>query len=1035
MPEGSPPPEELIARDALFHELTGAFGHEDHGSLVVVAGPAGIGKSTLVRAAAAWAEREGIRVGWGVSGEFEGAPPMWPWHDAIRSLGGAPLEGSSAESNIDLDIANDRATVFGHITRWLAAASEAGPLVVVIEDIHSADPTSLELLAYLDKRPVPPGVTIVATTRLGNETIDALRSPRLVVPRFTPEDVRALAERMGHPVEGAAADDLARRTGGNPLFVRRLLEHIASGAPATPLPADIVALLRAQLDAMDKESQTILEALSVVGTTTTPLLATIADSADIGGRLRGDLAGFVGLDQDLVVFRHAMLREVIYDDLGTERRFELHGRAADALRDAGVGPTAVAHHLAHAAATRRTSEAAEAALAAARIERSTGALFSAAEHISLAISILREGGDELWLATARVEEAAVLGRIGRVADAEQRLQAVVAEHPILPPSLRRQLVREYVRLRWREEPNPSVLDARSLVEVTDVLIDPALGATDAAVHAIAMVGAAEIRGIERGDLEHAERAVAAADHTDDPELHAEAQLALRRALMVHPTELERRRTAAESALRAAREANDIELQDRARRLARCDALASGDRERALFLLADDESVSASAREHAALGHAGLAAIEGRWNDAEEILDEAAKELAALGLQAPALDFIRIAFDWDRGNLSNAVRELEPLLPAIADPALRGAVALGKALDGQHDVAMQLIDEALPMLQGDQPSLVWTLAAAMTAEAAAASDHPAVAELYALLLPFADQCGIAAAAEVPWVGSIDRMLGLLSLRMDLPAEAVTHLERSLTAHERMRAEPWTARSHAALAIALAQLGEQKRSAHHQTAADEIVARLEMGAGVAVIGRFPTDPVTQRPKEPAPAQRTATLRRDGESWRIAIGGQEAMVGATMGFEYLSTLIRSSGTDWHVLDLYATIGGVPVVVEGHGGEMLDDTARSAYQARHRDLTGDLEQATADADRGAMERIGDEMAMLEQEVLAAFGLGGRARTMDDPVERARVNVRRSISRAFDRIGDQLPDLADHLRRSVQTGRFCQYSPDPTAPLEWDLG
>ncbi|MEM9714726.1 MAG: hypothetical protein AAGA17_21070, partial [Actinomycetota bacterium] len=79
-------------------------------------------------------------------------------------------------------------------------------------------------------------------------------------------------------------------------------------------------------------------------------------------------------------------------------------------------------------------------------------------------------------------------------------------------------------------------------------------------------------------------------------------------------------------------------------------------------------------------------------------------------------------------------------------------------------------------------------------------------------------------------------------------------------------------------------------------------------------------------------------------------------------------------------------------------------------------------------------EIDDLEHELLAAFGLGGRARRLGDPGERARVNVRRSVSRALDAIEVVAPALADHLRTRIVTGRFCRYVPALDDPVTWQL-
>lgn len=79
-------------------------------------------------------------------------------------------------------------------------------------------------------------------------------------------------------------------------------------------------------------------------------------------------------------------------------------------------------------------------------------------------------------------------------------------------------------------------------------------------------------------------------------------------------------------------------------------------------------------------------------------------------------------------------------------------------------------------------------------------------------------------------------------------------------------------------------------------------------------------------------------------------------------------------------------------------------------------------------------EIEQLERELVSAFGLGGRARPSNDVTERARVNVKRAITRAIARIDEVCPALAVHLERSIQTGRFCRYDPEPGTQPAWSV-
>lgn len=995
---------------------------------MVLAGEAGIGKTTVCMALASWAESQDIAVGWGVTGEWEGASPLWPWFEA---LSGIDADQQVIPADDDELQPADKAKRFQGVARWLTEQCQIRPVLVVIEDLHAAGRTASELFAYLSRRPLPPGLTVVATARPGHSIIDGLPCTRITMDGLGPDALGELATDIGRPVDVSAAEALARRTGGNPLFAQRLLEAGFTGSERDAgLPTDIAALIGSQLAQAPAEARPLLDALAVVGTTTVDVLQQMVAEPDAATVTRQLANSLVQVDRDQVAFRHGLLRETAYSLLPADQRFALHARAAEVL-EPHAGPIAVAHHLSRAAATDRTGAGAQAARRAAEITRSSGALTEAADHQLLAVTILRDHGPSVELAEATLGLVTVLAELGRVAEAEALVGDIVESGVALPAKLRRDVVRGYGRLRWREEPNPSVLDATALVNLADQWLADSDDPDDVVAFHTARLHAAEIRGFTEDDLADAEAAVAAAERTDDPVLAAEALVARRRALMVFPERIDDKRVAAEAGLDLATSSRDAELASRARRLALCDAMAAGDRERALMLLPTDE-ITVAGREHQALTLASIAALEGRYDDADALLDAASKELQYLGLEAPTLDFVRIVHNWDLGRLESALAEFEPLLPLVADPALRAAVALSKAIDGNDAVAATLVDEALEQLTSGTPSLLWTVSMTLAAETAAAIDHPAVEQIHTMLVPFSGQCGLPPMATVPWVGAIDRILGLLCLRMGRIDEAIERLEASLTTHARMRAEPWVARSHAALAVARDATGDNPAAVEHRRRAVEIVERIGMSADVLVTGDLaPSQPSIAAPTTTGTTDRAGVFQREGAVWRVGLGSRQVMVNHVQGMAYLERLLSTPDADWHVLDLYSVPGAAPL--EGAADTVIDDAARRAYQQRHQDLIAELEAATADADLGAVDRCQRELDALEQELLTAFGMGGRARTMADPTEKARVNVRRALTRALDRIDDQLPELAEHLRRSLETGRFCCYAPDPGAPVAWE--
>jgi hypothetical protein len=174
--------------------------------------------------------------------------------------------------------------------------------------------------------------------------------------------------------------------------------------------------------------------------------------------------------------------------------------------------------------------------------------------------------------------------------------------------------------------------------------------------------------------------------------------------------------------------------------------------------------------------------------------------------------------------------------------------------------------------------------------------------------------------------------------------------------------------------------------------------------------------------------AELRRGGEVWRIRFGPTSAHLRDSKGLTDLHTLLSRPGTDVHVLEL-AGAGSV----EGDTGTLLDHEARIAYRRRLTELDADLDAARADGDLGRIPRIDDERAALVAELRRASGLAGRSRSLgSSTAERARKTVTSRLREAIHRIDAVLPELGEHLDRSVLTGTTCRY--EPTTRVGWRL-
>ena len=200
----------------------------------------------------------------------------------------------------------------------------------------------------------------------------------------------------------------------------------------------------------------------------------------------------------------------------------------------------------------------------------------------------------------------------------------------------------------------------------------------------------------------------------------------------------------------------------------------------------------------------------------------------------------------------------------------------------------------------------------------------------------------------------------------------------------------------------------------------------------------DELLQRPEPGADSQQperseSAELRREGRVWHVAFRGRQATIPHSKGMADLARLLARPGREVHVLDLVEAAGG-PSRAEAGGstGPVLDHQARASYQARLVDLEDEIDTASADADTGRLDAFVAERDFLLAELGGALGLSGRDRVTGDRAERARKAVTMRIATAQKAIAQAHPELAQHLRLSVSTGRFCCYRPE--RPVTWRI-
>jgi DNA-binding CsgD family transcriptional regulator/tetratricopeptide (TPR) repeat protein len=329
------------------------------GRFVLVAGEAGIGKTSLVEGSRR--RIDDARWLWGACDGAFTPRPLGPLFDIADSLGGELLERCASGSS--------RNELFAAFLRAIDA--ETGLTCVVMEDVHWADDATLDLLRYLARRIAPARVLLIATYRddeiaeghplrvtLGDlATHRATR--RIWLPPLTRQAVEVLTDGTG-----LSPDEVVRVTGGNPFYVHEVL----SASPGS-VPPPVREAVLARTARLPEPARRTLEAAAVLAASIEPsLLASLVRSPDIEGCLD---AGALVSDGGGLRFPHELTRMAVEASIAPHRLALLHGAALRALQatPAGTDHARLAHHAERAgdapATLRLAREAARTAAALA----------------------------------------------------------------------------------------------------------------------------------------------------------------------------------------------------------------------------------------------------------------------------------------------------------------------------------------------------------------------------------------------------------------------------------------------------------------------------------------------------------------------------------------------------------------------------------------------------------------------------------------------------------------------------------------------
>ncbi len=411
----------FVGRERELHEMLGVHARAaDEAQFLVLEGEPGIGKTRLAEEFAASAASRGSLVVWARANELGATQALWPWLEALRTLIAAVGEAPDVLGAL---LAGDARPVPGRggsnqFERFEALAAlfeRAGavtPLVIVLDDLQWCDPASLELLQFLVTR-LRRGVVVVVTVRtieIGrrDEVTDALgaiaRRPggrRLRLDGLSLAATGAMLEaRSAEHVDAELPERIYGRAEGNPFYtleLARLLDE--PGRREDEVPATVRDAIRRRLGLLPAATVDLLAVAAILGREVDlPTVAATArieldecvDRLEPAAECRMLVADPVAATS--LRFSHALVREVLVDDLSPLRQARLHLQAADVMEQHVGGNDhieLVADHLWRAAALGVGERAATALERAADVAIGRFAYTSAEVLIRRAVQLRR----------------------------------------------------------------------------------------------------------------------------------------------------------------------------------------------------------------------------------------------------------------------------------------------------------------------------------------------------------------------------------------------------------------------------------------------------------------------------------------------------------------------------------------------------------------------------------------------------------------------------------------------------------------------
>jgi DNA-binding SARP family transcriptional activator len=814
------------------------------GSLFLLRGEPGIGKTWLAEEGAARAAERGALVLAGRCWESGGAPAYWPWVQCLRKLvqqtdpdtlaaqlgvGAADVARivpelrelvPSLPQPPAIDPEGARFRLFDAVTTLLRHASRSRPIVLVLDDLHAADEPSLLLLRFLTEALGDAQLLVIATRRdsdpAASESFAATVAELARSERFHDVGLAGLGrEEVARLVDAAgtsgASDELVtaihERTDGHPFFVAELVRLLASEDRLDAIPQGVRAVVAQRLGLLSQDCRRMLAVASVVGRDFASDVLSRAGDVDperladllgeaLGAKAVASVPGAPGQFR----FAHALVREVLYDDLSINQRMRLHRGVAEAL-EAIRGPelerhlAELAHHYFHAAPGDSAARAVDYAARAAERAVAELAYEEAARLYEMAVTAheLQPGADAL------VRCELLLGLAAAQASANDLIAAkdtfVRAADVARSGGMANQLARAAFGYSGGMVPWPAD-DARVIPLIEEALA--AIGENGGFLRVRLLARLASLRRSCSGTVE----AVELARRLDDPATLAWA-LQARCALAWGPDSLDELLVLTEESIAAAETAKDPE-QSLNGRLLRLEVLFTLGRigaaqdELALAKRLAQQLRLPSARWHVAVHETGLALLGGRFADADALIEHAHD----LGKQSSSVE-VKITEVVQRFPVLLEQRQLQELRQALEEIAAaqplagvyRCMLARLECEAGNQSAALSTLElVARNDWAALRHSVESLLAFALLAETVALfDDRERASQLYDLLAPYASL--IAVAPHFFPIGAVSRYVGMLAAVLSRLDEAACRLEHAATTNATIGARPWVAHAKA------------------------------------------------------------------------------------------------------------------------------------------------------------------------------------------------------------------------------------------------